>query len=103
MIFSLFIIIMIRNGAFLIIFSLTDSEAAVRTALHVAPSFGHKFDSPMPPVFLAGKLASKTLVTTCVCEANSLNQRQVRSLNLTVMLNSPTAQLHLEFFSRRCH
>ena len=76
MIFSTFIIITMRNGALLII-SLTDSEAAVRAVLHVAPSFGHKCDSLMPPVFLAGKLVSKTLVTTCVCEANSLNQRQV--------------------------
>ena len=57
---------MIRNEAILMLFSLKDSEAAVRLVLHVAPSFGHKLNSPMPPVFLAGKLVSKTLVTMCV-------------------------------------
>ena len=55
MILSTLIIITIRNGALLIIFSFTGSEAAVRTVLHVAPSFGNKFDSPMSPVFFGGK------------------------------------------------
>ena len=77
MIFSTFIIIMIRNGALLIIFSLTDSEAAVRTVLHVAPSFGHNFDSPMRPVFWREILCRRRWGPR-VCEANSLNQRQVR-------------------------
>ena len=52
---------MIRNGAFLMLFSLTDSEAAVRTVFHLAPSFGYKFDSPVSPVFFGGK--------TCVEDA----------------------------------